>query len=247
MELRGESATLSTEEKKDVIKFVTNKVNKRIPVIAGTGSNNTKLSIEMSKYAQSVNVDGLLLVTPYYNKTTQSGLYNHFSIIASNVDIPIILYNVPSRTGLNITVDTLLRLSKIKNIAGIKEASNDISQISQIVSKVPHDFCVYSGNDDQILPILSLGGVGVISVLANILPKETHDICDSFFMGDINKSRNLQLKYMDLIKKLFIEVNPIPIKEAMNILEFNVGDCRPPLYNMETKNKKLLIDSLKNI
>ena len=247
MELHGESSTLSTEEKKDVISFVVNKVNKRIPVIAGTGSNNTKEAIEMSKFAQNANVDGLLLVTPYYNKTTQIGLYEHFKLIASNVEIPIILYNVPSRTGVNISLDTLIKLSKIKNICGIKEASNDISQIAQIASKIPEDFYIYSGNDDQILPVLSLGGVGVISVLANILPKETHEICYSFFNGEIDKSRTLQLKYMDLIKKLFIEVNPIPIKEAMNILELNVGNCRPPLCNMENKNKKILMDSVKNI
>lgn len=247
MELHGESATLSTEEKKDVISFVVNKVNKRIPVIAGTGSNNTKVSIEMSKYAQGAKVDGLLLVTPYYNKATQNGLYEHFSAIASNVDIPIILYNVPSRTGVNISIDTLLKLSNIKNICGIKEASNDISQIIQIASKMPEDFSIYSGNDDQILPILSLGGVGVISVLANILPKETHDICDNFFNGDIDKSRNLQLKYIDLIKTLFAEVNPIPIKEAMNILNFNVGNCRLPLCKMDAKNKNILAKLLKTI
>ena len=240
MELHGESSTLSTEEKKYVISFVVNKVNKRISVIAGTGSNNTKEAIEMSKFAQNANVDGLLLVTPYYNKTTQIGLYEHFKLIASNVEIPIILYNVPSRTGVNISLDTLIKLSKIKNICGIKEASNDISQIAQIASKIPEDFYIYSGNDDQILPVLSLGGVGVISVLANILPKETHEICYSFFNGEIDKSRTLQLKYMDLIKKLVIEVNPIPIKEAMNILELNVGNCRPPLCNMENKNKVLI-------
>ncbi|MDD3304042.1 MAG: 4-hydroxy-tetrahydrodipicolinate synthase [Clostridia bacterium] len=243
----GESSTLSTEEKKDVISFVTKKVNKRIPVIAGTGTNNTKTSIEMSKFAESVSVDGLLLVTPYYNKTTQEGLYAHFNAIASSVSIPIILYNVPSRTGLNISVDTVLKLSKIKNIVGIKEASGDISQVAQIASKVDSSFAIYSGNDDQIVPILSLGGVGVISVLANIFPKETHDICNSFLNGDITKSRRLQFRYLDLIKQLFIEVNPIPIKEAMNILDFGVGSCRLPLCNMETKNKKILTNVLKNI
>lgn len=243
----GESATLSTEEKKQVIKHVVEKVNKKIPVIAGTGSNNTQSAIEMSMYAESVGADGLLIVTPYYNKCTQEGLYKHYEKIANSTTLPIILYNVPSRTSVNISVDTVIKLSKIDNIVGIKEASGDISQISQILSKVDKNFLVYSGNDDQILPILSLGGSGVISVLANIYPKEVHDLCYSYFDGNLEKAKNIQFKFLDLIKSLFIEVNPIPIKEAMNILKYDVGTCRLPLCKMSTKNKKLLEKEMINL
>ena len=243
----GESATLSTEEKKKLIKHVIKKVNKKIPVIAGTGSNNTQAAIEMSKYAESVGADGLLIVTPYYNKCTQEGLYKHYEKIASSTTLPIILYNVPGRTAVNISADTVLKLSKIKNIVGIKEASSDITQISHILSQVDDDFLVYSGNDDQILPILSLGGAGVISVLANIYPKEVHDMCYSFFNNDIETSKQLQFRFLDLIKSLFIEVNPIPVKEAMNILKYDVGSCRLPLSSMSTKNKKILKNSLQKL
>lgn len=243
----GESSTLSTDEKKELIKHVVKKVNKKIPVIAGTGSNNTQIAIEMSMYAESVGADGLLIVTPYYNKCTQEGLYKHYKKIANNTSLPIILYNVPNRTSVNISVDTVLKLSKIKNIVGIKEASSDISQISQIISKVDKDFLVYSGNDDQILPILSLGGSGVISVLANIYPKEVHDLCYNYFNNNIKESRNLQFKFLNLIKSLFIEVNPIPIKEAMNILKYDVGTCRLPLCKMSTKNKKILEKNISNL
>lgn len=240
----GESATLSTEEKKKLIKHVIKKVNKKIPVIAGTGSNNTQAAIEMSKYAESVGADGLLIVTPYYNKCTQEGLYKHYEKIASSTTLPIILYNVPGRTAVNISVDTVLKLSKIKNIVGIKEASSDITQISNILSQVDDDFYVYSGNDDQILPILSLGGSGVISVLANIYPKEVHDLCQNFFDNNLENAKRLQFRFLDLIKSLFIEVNPIPVKEAMNILKYDVGSCRLPLSKMSTKNKKILKSSL---
>ena len=243
----GESATLSTEEKKKLIKHVIKKVNKKIPVIAGTGSNNTQAAIEMSKYAESVGADGLLIVTPYYNKCTQEGLYKHYEKIASSTTLPIILYNVPGRTAVNISADTVLKLSKIKNIVGIKEASSDITQISHILSQVDDNFLVYSGNDDQILPILSLGGAGVISVLANIYPKEVHDMCYSFFNNDIETSKQLQFRFLDLIKSLFIEVNPIPVKEAMNILKYDVGSCRLPLSSMSTKNKKILKNSLQKL
>lgn len=237
----GESSTLNDYEKKTVIKYAIDVTNKRIPVIAGTSTNNTAYSCELSEYAENSGADGLLLVTPYYNKCTQEGLYLHFKQIANSVTIPIILYNVPSRTSLNIEPDTVKRLSVISNIRGLKEASGNISQIAEIISKVPEDFDIYSGNDDQIVPILALGGKGVISVLANILPKETHDMCELFFDGKVEESAKLQLKYFDLIKKIFIEVNPAPIKEAMNILDYNVGNCRLPLCNLSEKN----IDELK--
>lgn len=244
----GESATLSNDEKKDLIEYVVKKVDKKIPVIAGTGSNNTKIAIEMSKFAQSIGVDGLLIVTPYYNKCTQEGLYLHYKEIASNVNLPIILYNVPSRTGVNILPNTVEKLSHIKNIVGIKEASSDISQITKIASLVnTKEFNIYSGNDDQILPILSLGGAGVISVLANIYPKEVHDLCYSFFDNDIDMSRNIQFKFLDIAKSLFLEVNPIPIKEAMNLLNFEVGKCRLPLTPMSKANLELLNKSLSSI
>lgn len=238
----GESATMSDSEKKETIKFCIDTVAKRIPVIAGTGSNNTKHAIELSKYAQSVGADAILVVTPYYNKTTQSGLIEHYKAIANSVDIPLILYNVPSRTGMNISIDTYIELSKIPNIVATKEASGDISQIVKIAQKCGDDLYIYSGNDDQIVPILSLGGIGVISVLANIKPYETNQICSEFFDGNVSKSKELQLKYLELINNLFIETNPIPIKQAMNELGFDVGQCRLPLYKMSDKN----IDKLKS-
>ncbi len=240
----GESSTLSNEEKKDVIKYVVEKVNKKIPVIAGTGSNNTKIAIEMSKYSQSIGADGLLIVTPYYNKCTQEGLFLHYKEIANNTSLPIILYNVPSRTGVNISVDTIIKLSKIDNIVGIKEASSNISQVSAILAKTNKDFCVYSGNDDQVLPLLSLGSVGVISVLANIFPKEVHDLCYNFFDGNLEESRKIQFKYLDLINSLFVQVNPIPIKEAMNFLKYDVGNCRLPLCDMDNSQKNILHQNL---
>ena len=241
----GESSTLTNEERKEVIRYAVQIVNKRVPVIAGTGTNNTAYSIELSKYAEKVNVDGLLLVTPYYNKCTQEGLYLHFSEIAKSVDLPVILYNVPSRTSVNIAVDTVVRLSKVPNIVGIKEASGDLSQIAEILSKVDENFSIYSGNDDQILPILSLGGKGVISVLSNILPKEANDLCELYFKNNTEHAKVLQLKYLKLIKSLFIEVNPIPIKECMNILGYNVGGTRLPLSKMSENNIQILKDTLK--
>ena len=240
----GEASTLSENEKKELINFTVEVVKKRIPVIAGTGGNNTSNVVTLSKYAQKVGADGLLIVTPYYNKCTQNGLYLHYKEISDNANIPIILYNVPSRTGVNIETETLVKLSNLPNIIGIKEASSNISQIMDIFSRIDKKFLVYSGNDDQILPILSLGGQGVISVLANIYPKETHDICYEFFNGNIDVSRQLQFKYLDLIKSLFKEVNPIPIKEALNYLGYDVGKCRLPLCDMSTKNKDLLINNI---
>ncbi len=243
----GEASTLSFEEKEKIINFTVETVKKRIPVIAGTGSNNTNEAIKLSKNAQSLGVDGLLIVTPYYNKCNKDGLYMHYKTIANNVTIPILLYNVPSRTGVNIDIDTLIKLSKIPNIVGIKEASGNISQVAEIFTKVHKDFIVYSGNDDQILPILSLGGSGVISVLANIYPKETHELCSSFFENNIFKSRKIQLKYFEIIKKLFIEVNPVPIKEALNYIGFNVGKTRLPLGNMSKENKEKLLSIIKKL
>ena len=228
----GESSTLSENEKKEIIKFVVEKVNGKIPVIAGTGSNSTKTAIEMSKFAQDVGCDGLLIVTPYYNKCSQEGLYKHYKEISNNVSIPIILYNVPSRTGVNITPETVLRLSRIKNICGIKEASGNISQVAKIISLVNNEFFVYSGNDDQTLPILSLGGMGVISVAANIYPQKMHDLCYNYFDNNVKKARKMQFELLKVMEKLFIDVNPIPIKEVMNILGFNVGDVRLPLCKM---------------
>lgn len=236
----GESATMDNEEKKKVIKFTVDTVAHRIPVIAGTGSNNTKSAIELSKYADFIGVDGLLIVTPYYNKTTQDGLIEHYSAIAKETDLPIILYNVPSRTGVNIEPSTCLKLSAIKNIVAVKEASGNISQIAKIASLCGNNLNIYSGNDDQIIPILSLGGIGVISVMANILPKEIHDMTNLYFNGDIEKAKEKQIKAIPLITALFAEVNPIPIKEALNMIGFDVGVPRLPLVKLTDKTKEKL-------
>ena len=211
----GESATLSDNEKKELIQFVIKKVNKRVPVIAGTGSNNTKHAIELSKYAESVGVDYLLLVTPYYNKTNQKGLIEHYTAITNSVKTPCILYNVPSRTGIDMLPETVLELSKVPNIIGIKEASNNFSNILKICSKKPKDFLVFSGNDDSIIPLLSLGGNGVISVLSNVFPEEVHNMCKYYFENNTAESTNLQLKFANVIFSLFSDVNPIPIKELI--------------------------------
>jgi len=242
----GEAATMTDDEKLETIKFTVNKVNKRIPVIAGTGSNNTQHAIEMSKKAESLGVDGLLIVNPYYNKSTQKGLIVHYNTIADNVNIPIIIYNVPGRTGFNISPNTLYELSKHPNIKGVKEASGSISQVAEIARLCPDDFAIYSGNDDMIVPILSLGGIGVISVVANILPKDTHNMVYSFLENDIEKARYLQLKMKPLIDALFIEANPIPIKKAMNLLGMDVGDLRLPLIEASEDTTKVLIKELKN-
>ncbi|MBE6152621.1 MAG: 4-hydroxy-tetrahydrodipicolinate synthase [Firmicutes bacterium] len=242
----GEGSTMTKEEKKNIIKFAVDKVNKRIPVIAGTGGNNTKEVIEMSKYAESVGVDGLLIVTPYYNKTTQQGLIEHYKIIANNTKLPIILYSVPSRTGLNIEPNTCLELSKVENIVAIKEASGNLSQVAKIKALCGDNLEIYSGNDDQILPILSLGGIGVISVLSNIAPKYTHDMIEHYFNGNNDEATNMQLNCIDLVDSLFCEVNPIPIKEALNILGYNYGIPRLPLIKMTDKGIKKLEKSLNN-
>lgn len=236
----GESSTMSDEEHKEAIRFTVEYVNKRVPVIAGTGSNDTAYALELSKYAESVGVDGLLIVTPYYNKTTQSGLVKHFNYIADRVNVPIILYNVPSRTGVNIAPETYLELSKHPRIVATKEASGDLSAVAKIKSLCGDNLAIYSGNDDQILPILSLGGKGVISVLSNVMPKETHDICNLYFEGKVKESSELQIKYLDLINALFIEVNPIPVKTALGLMGYNVGPLRMPLFEMEDKTLEVL-------
>ena len=241
----GESSTMTVEERKATIKFAVDVVNKRIPVIAGTGSNSTKSAIEMSKYAESVGADAVLLVTPYYNKTTQKGLIMHYKAIAESINLPIILYNVPSRTGLNITPETCLELSKIKNIVAIKEASGNLSQIVQIANLCRDNLYLYSGNDDQVLPILSVGGLGVISVLSNIAPKDVHDMVYSYFEGNTTKATKLQLDSLKLTNALFSEVNPIPIKAALNMMGFNSGIPRLPLIEMSSKGKENLYNEMK--
>ncbi|HBF1702001.1 TPA: 4-hydroxy-tetrahydrodipicolinate synthase [Clostridioides difficile] len=242
----GEATTMSESEIFAVIKYTVEKVNKRIPVIAGTGSNNTMLSVHMSQEAEKLGVDGLLIITPYYNKTNEKGLKLHFETIANSVKLPIILYNVPGRTKVNIKPSVVAELAKIDNIVAVKEASGDLAQVAEIAKLVPKDFAIYSGNDDTILPLLSLGGSGIISVLANICPKETHDLVTKFFEGDIEGSKKLQLDMDALIAALFIEVNPVPVKTAMNILGFNVGDLRLPLAEMEETNLNVLKQELTN-
>ncbi|MEG1441138.1 MAG: 4-hydroxy-tetrahydrodipicolinate synthase [Oscillospiraceae bacterium] len=238
----GESSTMPDSEHKEAIKFAVDTAKGRVPIIAGTGSNNTKDAIELSKYAESVGVDGLLIVAPYYNKTTQKGLYLHTEAIAKSVKIPIILYNIPGRTGgLMFKIETLKKLSKIPNINAIKEATGDVAFAAEIAAET--DLVIYSGNDDVILPIMSIGGKGVLSVLANIMPLETHNVCEKFLNGDIEGSKNEYLKLFKLIKTLFIEVNPIPIKTAMNLLGYDVGMLRMPLCDMEDKN----LDTLKEV
>ena len=236
----GESSTMTLEEKKQVAKFAIDNVHRQIPVIVGAGGNNTKDVIEFSKYVESIGADGLLLVTPYYNKTTQNGLIMHYTEIAKNTSLPIILYNVPSRTGINILPETYAKLSKINNIVAVKEASGDISQVAKIAQLCGDNLNIYSGNDDQVIPILSLGGLGVISVLSNIYPKFVHNMVINYLNGKHNAALAAQLNSLELINTLFSEVNPIPVKEALNILGFNFGNPRLPLVEMsETAKVKL--------
>ncbi|WP_411168002.1 4-hydroxy-tetrahydrodipicolinate synthase [Clostridium sp. MB05] len=241
----GEASTMTCEERKETIKFTVDIVNKRVPVIAGTGTNNTAASIEMSKFAESVGVDALLIITPYYNKTTHKGLIKHFEAINNAINTPIILYNVPSRTGVNITPNELFELSKYKNIVAIKEASGNISQIVQMKALCKDKIDIYSGNDDQVIPIMSLGGLGVISVLANILPKEVHNMTASYINGNIKDALKIQLDTLDIANKLFVETNPIPVKTALNLMGKDVGAFRLPLCEMDNKNLELLKGSLK--
>lgn len=240
----GEASTMPDEEHIAAIKYTVEKVAKRVPVIAGTGSNDTEHCLFLSKMAEEVGVDGLLIVTPYYNKASQRGLVKHFSYIADKVQLPIILYNVPSRTNLNISVDTVVELSKHPMIVGIKEASGNISYTAQVAAAVDDNFDIYSGNDDMTVPIMSLGGKGIISVAANIIPKVMHDMCWKYLEGDTNGAMELQLKYLKLLNDLFVEVNPIPVKTALNLMGYKVGPLRMPLCEMSEKNTELLKNTL---
>lgn len=235
----GEPATMTEEEKLSVIKYTVEKVAGRIPVVAGTGGNSTQAVVDFSKKVQALGVDGLLVVTPFYNKATQNGLYAHYTEVSKAVSLPIIMYNVPSRTGCNILPETAVRLARdCENIVGIKEASGDISQVMKLAKLSKGILDIYSGNDDQIIPILSLGGVGVISVLSNVAPEETHDIVMEYLEGDRERALDIQLRYLELIDALFCEVNPIPVKGAMNIMGYNVGKLRLPLTELEDSHKE---------
>ena len=237
----GESATLSMQEHKEVIKAAIDMVKGRVPVVAGTGSNNTRCAIELSVEAQAAGADGLLIVTPYYNKATQKGLIAHYTTIAKEVSLPIIMYNVPSRTGCNILPATAAALvNNVENVVGIKDAVGNLSQSAQMMNLCDGKIELYSGNDDQILPLLSIGGLGVISVLSNIAPRQTHDIVMEFLEGDRDKAIKIQLDAVPLINALFCEVNPIPVKAAMEMLGMNPGPLRMPLTEMEDKNKEVL-------
>ena len=242
----GEASTMPDAEHLATIEYTIKKVNGRIPVIAGTGSNDTAHAIELTKKSEEMGADGILSVTPYYNKTTQKGLVAHFTAIANAVKIPVILYNVPSRTGMTFAIDTLKQLSKVQNIVAVKEASGNISYTAKVAAEVP-DLYIYSGNDDMIVPVMSLGGKGVISVVANIMPEETHNICEYFLNGDAVKACKLQLDMLELINNLFIEVNPVPIKTAMNVLGYSAGKLRMPLVDMEEKNLETLKKSLEKM
>ena len=242
----GEASTMTTEEKKETIEFALKVSNGRVPIIAGTGGNCTKSVIEFTKWAESIGVDGALIVTPYYNKTTQDGLIAHYSAIAKETNLPIILYSVPGRTGVNILPATCKKLSEIPNIVAIKEASGNLSQIAEIANLCKDNLSIYSGNDDQILPILSVGGIGVISVLSNVAPKYTHEIVYNFLNGNINNAINDQIKAIPLIKALFCEVNPIPVKAALNMIGYNVGTPRLPLIEMSDNGKNTLKKELES-
>lgn len=242
----GESSTLTHEEHLEVIRYCVERVAGRIPVVAGTGSNCTETAVYLSTEAEKYGVDGLLLVTPYYNKATQKGLYRHYKTIADSVKVPCIIYNVPSRTGCNIAPETVVQLCKdVENIVGIKEASGNIAQVVKLMSLADGKVDLYSGNDDQIVPLLSLGGKGVISVLSNVAPKQTHDICAKFFAGDVEGSAKEQLRAIDLCNALFCEVNPIPVKMALNLMGKEVGSLRAPLTDMEEENTKKLEKAMK--
>lgn len=230
----GEASTMPDEEHMEVMRYSVEVAAGRVPVIVGTGSNDTAHAVRLSKYAEEIGADGILLVTPYYNKTSQHGLYIHTKTVADSINIPVILYNVPSRTGLGFSLDTLKKLDEIPNIVAIKEASGNIAFMADIAAQT--DLVIYSGNDDMIVPCLSIGGKGVISVLANVVPKETHDICELYLNGDTNASRDLFIKYLKLAESMFIEVNPVPVKTALNLMGFNAGFFRLPLTEMLPEN-----------
>ena len=241
----GEAATMTLQERKETIKFAVDTINKRTKVIIGTGSNNTRDAIEMSKYAESLGTDGILVVTPYYNKTTQKGLIEHYKAISNAVTVPIIMYSVPSRTGVNILPETCLELSKIENIVAIKEASGNISQVAKIASLCGDNLTIYSGNDDQIIPVLSLGGKGVISVLSNVMPKYTHEMVIKYLNGEVKEATKMQLDVIKLVETLFIEVNPTPVKYALNLMGYNYGKPRLPLIEMTEVNQQKMKGILK--
>lgn len=243
----GESSTLSEEEHMECIRFAIERTKKRVPVIAGTGSNATYTTIDMSKEAVEYGADGLLLVTPYYNKATQNGLIAHYKAVAAEAKAPIIMYSVASRTGMNIAPETVATLVKeVDNIVAVKEASGNISQVAKIMSLTDGNIDLYSGNDDQIVPLLSLGGKGVISVLSNVAPRETHDICAKFFAGDVKGACDLQLKAIPLIEQLFCEVNPIPVKKAVNLMGMECGGLRMPLTELSPEHEKSLAQAMKD-
>lgn len=241
----GEASALSDTEHLDVIEFACKTVNGRVPVVAGAGSNDTRHAVNLAKEAKNRGADALLQVTPYYNKTNQSGLLRHFTTIIDAAGLPTILYNVPSRTGMSIGLDTYRELAKHPLVVGAKEASGNISYIAEVAAACGDSLPIYSGNDDQIVPILSLGGVGVISVLSNVLPQQTHDICELYFNGKVKESAALQLQLLPLIKALFCDVNPIPAKEAMNMMGYEAGVCRLPLGELNAEKKELLRNSLR--
>ncbi|MDR3121609.1 MAG: 4-hydroxy-tetrahydrodipicolinate synthase [Clostridiales bacterium] len=238
----GEASTMPDEEHVATVKYTVEKVNHRVPVIAGAGSNDTRHSVELGKKLEAVGADALLSVAPYYNKTTQRGLVAHFTAAAKQIKLPFILYNVPSRTNLNIAPDTLAELSKVENIVAVKECN--LEQVGDLVAKCEKDFAIYSGEDSNILPLMSWGGLGVISVLSNIIPKDTRELCAKFLAGDIAGAREIQVNTMRLIRALFSEVNPIPVKEALNLMGFAVGPCRLPLVEIGEGSKKILKDAL---
>lgn len=243
----GESATMTDEEHIECIRYAVEKTAKRVPVVAGTGSNHTEYAVNLSKKAEELGADALLVVTPYYNKTSQAGLVRHYTEIANAVSLPIIMYNVPSRTGVNIAPETCAELAKLDNIAAVKEASGNISQIASIAALCGESLDIYSGNDDQIIPIMALGGKGVISVLSNCMPFETHEICRLCLENKYGEARDLAFKIHDFTKTLFCDVNPIPVKEALNLMGFNAGPCRLPLIEMSEAKKKQLSDSMKAV
>ncbi|MDE6775605.1 MAG: 4-hydroxy-tetrahydrodipicolinate synthase [Ruminococcus sp.] len=240
----GEASTMTDEEHLECIRFAVERTAKRVPVIAGTGSNDTAYAVKLSKEAEEVGADALLLVTPYYNKTTQKGLIAHFTAVADAVDIPIVLYNIPGRTGMNMDVDTVKKLAEHRNICAVKEASGNISYAAKLIAECGDMLDVYSGNDDMIVPLMSLGAKGVISVLSHVLPKETHDMVQYCLDNNFAEATKLQIKYLDLINNLFIEVNPIPVKEAVNMMGVNAGSCRLPLCDMTDEHKAVLRVSL---
>lgn len=243
----GESSTMSDEEHIECIRYAVEKTDHRVPVIAGTGSNHTEYAVNLSKKAEELGADALLCVTPYYNKTSQAGLVAHFTAIAEAVNIPIILYNVPSRTGVNILPETLKKLSQVENIVAVKEASGNISQVAKIAALCGDDLDIYSGNDDQIIPVMALGGKGVISVLSNCMPFETHEIASLCLENRYDEAREKAYRIMDFTNGLFCDVNPIPVKEALNIMGFGVGECRLPLIRMSDEKIASLTEIMKNI